>query len=207
MVESKTRKRRTRVFTLEEYNSGDGMLTSTWGPAIWHFLHMISFNYPVNPTAQQKTQYRNFILSLKHILPCKYCRMNLTKNLAQMPLTAAHLKDRGAFSRYVYDLHELVNRMLKKRSGLTYCDVRERYEHFRARCTPSGPMGKEFTKREIHKLAAKTRKKEHKGCTEPLWGKKSKCVIKIVPQEEKTTTFSVDQQCIKRRININSPTK
>ena len=25
--------------------------------------------------------------------------------------------------------------MLGKKSGLTYCQVRERYEHFRARCT------------------------------------------------------------------------
>ena len=28
-------------------------------------------------------------------------------------------------------------------------------------------------------------KQKEKGCTEPLYGKKSKCIIKIVPQEEK----------------------
>jgi hypothetical protein len=201
---ARTRKNK-RTFTLKEYNSGDGMLTSTWGPAIWHFLHMISFNYPVAPTAEQKTHYRDFILSLKNILPCKYCRINLRKNLAQMPLTAAALKDRGSFSRYVYDLHELVNRMLKKKSGLTYCDVRERYEHFRSRCTQANAdKAKEFTAREVRRQAAQTRKrskKEHKGCTEPLWGKKSKCVIKIVPQDQRTTTFSVDEKCIKRRVD------
>ena len=52
-----------------------------------------------------------------------------------MPLKSCHLKNREAFSRYVYNLHELVNKKLKKKSGLTYCDVRERYEHFRARCS------------------------------------------------------------------------
>ena len=31
------------VFKKNDYNSGDGMLTSTWGPAQWHFLHMMSF--------------------------------------------------------------------------------------------------------------------------------------------------------------------
>ena len=44
----------------------------------------------------------------------------------------------------------------------------------------------------------KTRKKE-KGCVEPLFGKKSKCVIKIVPKESKTPSFQVDKKCIKKR--------
>lgn len=204
---SKTHKRQKhkRTFTLKEYNSGDGMLTSTWGPAIWHFLHMISFNYPVDPTPQQKRQFRDFVLSLQKVLPCKYCRMNLSKNLKQMPLTLDHMRDRGTFSRYIYELHELVNRMLKKSSGLTYCDVRERYEHFRSRCTQSADSGTRlFSTSEIKRANVATHKRakkgEHKGCTEPLWGKKSKCVIKIVPQDEKVSTFSVDDKCIKRRI-------
>jgi hypothetical protein len=176
------------------------MLTSTWGPAIWHFLHMISFNYPVNPTPAQKQQYRGFVLSLQKVLPCKYCRMNLSKNLKQMPPTLDHMKDRGTFSRYVYELHEIVNRMLKKQSGLTYCDVRERYEHFRSRCTQNETKARLFSSSQLATYTRKTRKRvEHKGCTEPLWGKKSKCVIKIVPQDEKVKTFSVDEKCIKRK--------
>ena len=87
-------------------------------------------------------------------------------------------------------LHEHINKMLGKKSGLSYCDVRERYEHFRARCTEEKP--KMFTFR-------KTLKKKEKGCTEPLYGKKAKCVIKIVPQEEKCSTFQMDEKCIKKR--------
>ena len=45
----------------------------------------------------------------------------------------------------------------------------------------------------------KTQKKE-KGCTESLYGKKSKCVLKIVPQEEKCKTFQMDKQCEKKRV-------
>ena len=72
--------------------------------------------------------------------------------------------------------------MLGKKSGLTYCQVRERYEHFRARCTIDKP--------KIFKVIKnKTRKKKEKGCTEPLYGKKSKCVLKIVPQSQKTVSF------------------
>ena len=110
-----------RVYTKEEYKSGDGMLTTVWGPSLWHFLHTMSFNYPVEPTVDQKNHYRNFVLSLKHILPCKYCRMNLVTNFKQLPLTMANMKNRETFSRYVYDLHELINKMLHKKSNLSFC--------------------------------------------------------------------------------------
>ena len=45
----------------------------------------------------------------------------------------------------------------------------------------------------------KTKKKKEKGCTEPLYGKKSKCIIKIVPKEKKCKTFQIDKKCIKTR--------
>ena len=51
-----------------------------------------------------------------------------------MPLKMCHMKDRYNFSKYLYDLHEYINKMLGKESGLSYEDVQERYEHFRARC-------------------------------------------------------------------------
>ena len=34
------------TFNNKDYNSKDGMLTSVWGPSLWHSLHAISFNYP-----------------------------------------------------------------------------------------------------------------------------------------------------------------
>ena len=196
---NKSRKAFKSVYTKEEYNSGDGMLTAVWGPSMWHFLHTMSFNYPAHPTTAQKHQYRDFVISLQHILPCKYCRMNLTRNLKQMPLRMSNMANREKFSRYIYDLHELVNKMLNKKSNLKYCDVRERYEHFRSRCTDEKP--KLFELNELKALKNKTRKNggKEKGCTEPLYGKKSKCVIKIVPQDEKVETFQMDEKCIKRR--------
>jgi hypothetical protein len=184
-------KTKKNVFTKKEYNSGDGMLTTAWGPAIWHYLHMMSFNYPVNPTSEDKKHYRDFIVNLQYVLPCKYCRINLTNNFKKKPIQMCDMASRETFSRYIYQLHETVNKMLHKKSNLTYCDVRERYEHFRSRCTEEKPKIFTFKKSE-------TRKKE-KGCTEPLYGKKSKCVINIVPQEDKTATFNIDKKCIKTR--------
>ena len=187
--------KKTRAFTKKDFNSGDGMLTTVWGPSMWHFLHTMSFNYPVTPTPEQKRQYMDFILSLRNVLPCKYCRMNLTNNLATRPLKMCHMESRETFSRFIYELHETVNKMLGKNSGLTYCDVRERYEHFRSRCTQDAP--KVFNFKDFYK--GKNKDAKEKGCTEPLYGKKAKCVISIVPQEVKVPTFSVDDQCIKKR--------
>jgi hypothetical protein len=190
-----TKKSRTvkkRVFSKKDYSSSDGMLTSVWGPSMWHYLHTMSFNYPISPSKDEKKHYLDFVKSLKYTLPCKYCRANLVTNFKSMPLTMKEMKNRDTFSRYVYGLHELVNKMLGKKSGLTYCQVRERYEHFRARCT--------ITKPKIFKVVKnKTKKKKEKGCTEPLYGKKSKCIIKIVPQSLKTVSFQMDNDVLKKR--------
>ena len=194
------RTKKVRAFTKKDFHSGDGMLTTVWGPSMWHFMHTMSFNYPVTPTQEQKRHYMEFILNLRNVLPCKYCRMNLTNNLATRPLRMCNMESRDTFSRFIYDLHETVNKLLGKKSGLSYCDVRERYEHFRSRCTQDAP--KVFNFKDFYKNRTGTRKKgtkHEKGCTEPLYGKKAKCVISIVPQEGKVPTFSVDDQCIKKR--------
>jgi len=192
---NKNKTQKHRVFSKEDYNAGDGMLTTVWGPGMWHYLHTMSFNYPVKPTPEDKKHYMDFVLSLQHVLPCKYCRINLKTNFKSLPLTGREMECRETFSKYIYELHELVNRMLKKKSNLSYDDVRERYEHFRARCTEE-----KHTLFKVEKRAKTLKKKAtEKGCTEPIYGKKSKCILKIVPQEEKCETFQMDKKCVKTK--------
>ena len=181
---NKTRKNKTKklIFNMENYKSGDGMLTSVWGHSLWHFLHTMSFNYPTNPSKQEKKNYKDFILKLQYVLPCKYCRQNLVKNFKIMPLDMCHMENRETFSRYLYDLHEHINKMLGKKSGLTYLDVQERYEHFRARC------GKK--KKTIKRIM-----KRHKGCTEPLHKVKSKGIVQIIPANKKCESLQISKKC------------
>ena len=49
------------------------------------------------------------------------------------------------------------------------------------------------------KKTKSVKNKKEKGCTEPLYGKKSKCIINIVPQEDKSETFKINEKCIKKR--------
>ncbi len=175
------------IFSEKDFGSGDGMLTSVWGPSIWHFLHTISFNYPVNPTKEDKKHYMEFVKGLLYVLPCKFCRINLKKNFRALPLTMDTMSSRETFSRYIYNLHEHINKMLNKQSNLTYEDVRERYEHFRARCLIK-------TKKNREKSKKKSRKE--KGCIKPLHGTKSKCVLRIIPQSSATKSFEIDKKCL-----------
>ena len=195
---AKTRKRKKhkkKIYTKKHFQSGDGMVTSVWGPPLWHYLHTMSFNYPIKPTTADKKHYKNFILSMRYVLPCRHCRNNLIKNFKALPLTAANMKSRDAFSRWVFKLHELVNTMLGKKSGLRYCDIRERYEHFRSRCVED----KKFSTRKIQAAVNKTRKKKEKGCTEPLYGDKSKCIVKIVLKSKRGKSFQMDKKCLRKR--------
>ena len=187
-------------FKEQDYNSNDGILTTIWGPAMWHFLHSMSFNYPNNPSKFQKKKYKEFIYSLKYILPCGSCRENLKNNLKGLPLKNKDLKNRHTFSLWMYNLHELINKMLKKRSNLKYEDVRERYEHFRARCgkKTKKSKSKKKKKKKKKKKICKT-KKDKKGCVEPYYGIKSKCVLNIVPNEKNIDTLKINKNCITKK--------
>ena len=203
-----TRKKKQPVFNKTHFNSGNGMLTTVWGPSMWHCLHTISFNYPVEPTAKNKEQYRDFILSLRYVLPCGKCRKNLYKNFKKLPLNMENMESRDTFSKYVYDLHELINTMLHKKSGLTYEDVKQRYENFRARCKPEAagkpeatvkPEAAKKNKTMKRKTSQKNIQKKENGCTEPIQGEKSKCVLHIVPDKTKCETFQIDRKCVAKK--------
>jgi hypothetical protein len=65
IIHNKTRK--NRIFTKKDYNAPDGMVTNIWGAPFWFVIHTISFNYPINPTIEDKNNYRNFILNLQKL--------------------------------------------------------------------------------------------------------------------------------------------
>jgi hypothetical protein len=186
------------IFSKNDFDSNDGMMTSIWGPSMWHILHTVSFNYPTQPTKKDKINYMNFYKNLVHILPCKYCRINFVKNLKKVPLTMDSMKNRGTLSKWAYDIHEEVNNMLKKKSNLSYEDVRERYETFRSRCltSPSNKKNKKTNnKTNGNKTNGKKTKKKEKGCTKSLYGVKSKCVLNIVPKDTNCESFEISPKC------------
>lgn len=168
---------------MDKYSSNNGFVTSVWGPGLWHFLHTISFNYPIHPTKEQKAHYKQYILSLQNVLPCGHCRDNFPKNLKAVPFTAYTLKNRNTFSRWMYRFHAHVNTMLGKETPYTYEQIRDTYEGFRAECTDEA-SSKKGTKKNTRE----------KGCIKPAKKKTSqKCVIRIVPTTVTCPSFQVIQ--------------
>tara|TARA_B110000208_G_scaffold134954_1_gene163220 strand:- start:376 stop:921 length:546 start_codon:yes stop_codon:yes gene_type:complete len=172
-------------YTKEDFNGGDGMLTYIWGPPLWHFLHTMSFNYPVNPTEEQKDDYSNFLLSLGKILPCIHCRDNFQKNLKNIRFSDNDFDSRDTFSRAIFDLHNEVNKSLDKEGDKNYDDIKWQYEHFRARCSLEDLRKKEKKK--------KKGKEKEKGCVEPMNKKipKHKCQIEIIPLTDENNENSI----------------
>ena len=74
--------------------------------------------------------------------------------------------------------------MLGKKSSLTFSDVRDRYEHFRARCL--------YRPEKINS-------KIEKGCNDSLYGLKSKCILNIVPKNKSKESFKMDKNCKLKR--------
>jgi hypothetical protein len=185
----KTRKQRTRKnlkkggnFSMSDFSSNDGFLVQVWGNSLWHVLHTMSFNYPVNPTNENKKNYMFFIKNLKNVLPCGKCRKNLSGNFKKLPLTMNCMINRETFSKYIYNLHEVINTMLGKKSGLSYEEVRNTYENFRARC-----------KKDIKKpVTNNNTKKNESGCVIPFNGEKTKCILTIVPESKQCKSFSIE---------------
>ena len=186
-----------------DYEGKNGMISSIWGPMKWTFLHINSFNYPTNPdeynkkyNKENKTKnydirehFATLIENLEHTLPCGSCRSNLKinlKNLKWFEKKNFHLKNRKNFSKFVYDLHNEVNKMLKKPKYKTYEEVRDIYNSFRANCPK------------------KSKKKHKPGCTkldinDEFKGDvlKGKCKISIVPHDEndESENLRVDEKC------------
>jgi len=178
---------RSKRKTNKDYNSKDGFWTRTWGPVVWHFLTMISLNYPVDPTPTERTHYEQFILSLGNVLPCRTCRENYTKNLTSAGFfnkTKDVLKSRHSLSRFIYRLQTEVHKMTTKEKKLpiSFNMTRENYECLRAKC-------------------AKTKGKEQ-GCILPKEYVPSRILLHIVPLKNATSvpSFQIDNECFTKKI-------
>lgn len=121
----------------------NGLLTKVWGGPAWIFNHAITFGYPLKPTDEQKQLYRNYFISLGDVLPCKYCRDSYKKFISsgKTKLTDDVLTNRETLTKWFYYIHEKVNAKLEVDYGVTYEDLMEKYESFRAKCgAPTGTV-------------------------------------------------------------------
>jgi hypothetical protein len=73
------------------------MDTRYWGPSGWQLIHLIAF---------RSDHPEEFLLMVKDILPCRFCRESTTQFTHELPMK----KDTGKWS---YELHNKVNHKLR----------------------------------------------------------------------------------------------
>jgi hypothetical protein len=84
-----------------------------WGPFLWYTLHIMSFNYPLQPSYADKRIYHDFYVNLKELIPCANCRKHYQQHLHTNPITPA-LDTRADLVKWVIQMHNLVNISLGK---------------------------------------------------------------------------------------------
>ncbi len=100
---------------------------NVWGPPAWTFLHTITYNYPENPTDNDKKNYHNFFMNLQHVLPCKKCQAHYTENIQKYDLNNS-LDNRDDLVKWLIDIHNEVNKHTGKRVW-TYSEVYNKYDN------------------------------------------------------------------------------
>jgi hypothetical protein len=185
------------IFKEHDYTSGDGMQTSIFGPVFWTAIHLVSFNYPVHPTEEQKRQYKEWLDATGNVLPCVHCRTNFQGNMKKAKenfkrnMEAANkshdaddcFASRDTFSRFCFELHQEVNRATGKDTNHSFEVVRDIYEGFRA-CCHAKPQDSPL-KPGIEK-----------GCiVERHRGTGGRCVLRVVPTSHVGEGLSVSAHC------------
>ncbi len=126
---------------LDNPNAANGMMTQVWGPTGWVFLHSVSFGYPMDPKkfdvdnnlpeGTTEERYRKFFEQIGYVFPCRYCRESYQEFIKEIPIQT---ESRATLTKWLYDIHERVNKKLGVNGGVTYEDVVKRYEGYRAKC-------------------------------------------------------------------------
>jgi hypothetical protein len=146
------------------------------------FLHSIAQNFPWEPDDQKKQSYLTFFKVIGDVLPCRYCRESY-KQFINEPCTKLDysvVKNRKTMVKWLYDIHNKVNKKLGIKEVPCLKEVWERYESYRSKCKKSPDIIENIKK----------------GCTEPLVGKKKKCIITIKEFKE-NTSFGSKKSTIK----------
>lgn len=114
--------------------SGEGFVTTVWGPMMWYFLECVALhaNYAKVPA---KT-LQSFFRSAGGVLPCVHCRDNFPENSRRAGIDDAEKSfgNRERAAHFVFWLHKEVSRALGKteHEGYTYQQMLDR--HNSGRC-------------------------------------------------------------------------
>lgn len=115
-------------------DSRDGFSPNIWAPSLWFFLHIISINFPPNPTDQEKKDYMHFLFYVGKVMPCGTCRNHFQTDFDELGgRNLEYYKNRKIFSRFIYKMHKNINKKnTDKKLDIGYSKLMQKYELYRA---------------------------------------------------------------------------
>jgi len=114
----------------------EGLYTLIWGPSLWKSLHCITFNYPIEPSEEDKKNYKEFFISLSNVIPCGDCRINFKKHLFDDPetkLSDANLQNRETLTLWIYNIHKKVSERIGITYDMSFEKMKKKYESYIAK--------------------------------------------------------------------------
>lgn len=155
---------KTAPFKANDPNDPDinnGLITTIWGPHVWESFNVVAFDFPVNPTEQEKKDYLEHYLSWGNVLPCSHCRKSYKQfiNEDATLLNMNTMESRKTLTTWVFNVHNAVNNKLGVDYGETYEEFCYKYESYRAKCIknekgcvmPLSMKAESYKKSEIHR--------------------------------------------------------
>ena len=114
----------------------DGLFTQIWGASMWESLHCISFNFPHEPTDDDKKKYYNYFMSVGDVLPCCICKEHYIKyvNNDKTKLNIDVLQNRNSLTLWLYNFHKYVSKRIGFDYAMTYKIMCDKYNSYIATC-------------------------------------------------------------------------
>ena len=92
-------------------------------------MHVVSWTYPEHGNKEARMRAFRFMHTFASVIPCMRCRMDWSHYLSENfnTVDTPHLESRDAFTKFLVDGHNYVNRKLNKRE-FTYEEARQLYD-------------------------------------------------------------------------------
>lgn len=100
-----------------------------WGSYGWLFIESCLLSYPNNPSNYDKTNFKNFIDSIKFVLPCSNCRNHFSTYIDNNPLDDNILLSKENILKWILGAKNNVKKMNGKKE-LSYDEFIKYYINF-----------------------------------------------------------------------------
>ena len=90
-----------------------GIAPDSWGPYVWAAIHLVCIGAPDFLGPAEQMHYKQFFMTLPHVIPCSTCSDHLKENLQKLPIDQNLATNKDLF-KWSVNLHNIVNSQLNK---------------------------------------------------------------------------------------------